>query len=269
MERLRAGYTEVCVAAQNCPLIRFADAVDSIGATSLDLVGLPGVEPPPGAITQLRGFDDIISWYGSNRMEFRAAVAELGLPFRFLRTLPDETRGVHAADFYLEQAQSLAGCDTGGIACPTVRIESVPRNEDFAVIHPFSGSSRKNWPLKRYRDLAERLAVQLPVRWCAGPEESLEGATRFDDLYELACWISRAAVYIGNDSGISHMAAAAGAPVVALFGPTDPAVWAPRGPKVRIVSTRPEGIEMETIEFDEVLLAARELLSAQTRQRSK
>lgn len=269
MERLRAGYTEVWVAAQNCPLIRFADAVDSIGATSLDLVGLPGVEPPRGAITRLRGFDDIISWYGSNRVEFRAAVAELGLPFRFLTALPDETWGVHAADFYLEQARSLTGCETGEIARPTLRIECVPSKKDFAVIHPFSGSSRKNWPLKRYRELAARLAVQLPVRWCAGPEEALEGAARFDDLYELACWISRAAVYIGNDSGISHMAAATGAPVVALFGPTDPAVWAPRGPKVRIVSTRPEGMEMETIEVDEVLLAARELLSAQTRQRSE
>jgi ADP-heptose:LPS heptosyltransferase len=43
-------------------------------------------------------------------------------------------------------------------------------------------------------------------------------------------------VYIGNDSGISHLAAAAGAPVVALFGPTDPAVWAPRGPRVRILA---------------------------------
>ena len=40
---------------------------------------------------------------------------------------------------------------------------------------------------------------------------------------------------VGNDSGISHLAAALGVPVVALFGPTDPAIWGPRGETVRII----------------------------------
>ena len=75
----------------------------------------------------------------------------------------------------------------------------------------------------------------MPVRWCAGPEDPpLEGAVRIDDLYELACWLAGARLYAGNDSGITHLAAAAGAPVLALFGPTDPAVWAPRGANVRV-----------------------------------
>jgi ADP-heptose:LPS heptosyltransferase len=64
----------------------------------------------------------------------------------------------------------------------------------------------------------------------------LPGATRFDDLYELACWLAAARVYIGNDSGPTHLAAAAGTPVVALFGASDPAVWAPRGPRVEIAA---------------------------------
>jgi ADP-heptose:LPS heptosyltransferase len=41
-------------------------------------------------------------------------------------------------------------------------------------------------------------------------------------------------MYIGNDSGITHLAAAVGTPVLALFGPTNPEVWAPRGPHVRV-----------------------------------
>jgi len=81
------------------------------------------------------------------------------------------------------------------------------------------------------------LLARLRVRWCAGSEEALENAVRIDDLYELACWLAGASVYIGNDSGITHLAAAAGAPVAALFGPTDPAIWAPRGP--RFASLRP------------------------------
>ena len=76
----------------------------------------------------------------------------------------------------------------------------------------------------------------MPVRWCAGPEEPLPGAVRIADLYELACWLATARIYIGNDSGITHLAAAVGTPVVALFGPTDPRIWAPRGPHVRVIA---------------------------------
>ena len=71
------------------------------------------------------------------------------------------------------------------------------------------------------------------------PEETLEGAERIDDLYELACWIARARLYIGNDSGISHLAAAVGTPSLAIFLSTDPRIWAPRGQHVRVLE-RPE-----------------------------
>jgi ADP-heptose:LPS heptosyltransferase len=76
----------------------------------------------------------------------------------------------------------------------------------------------------------------MPVRWCAGREDAAldEPVTRIDDLYELAQWLAGAGLYIGNDSGVTHLAAAVGTPVVALFGPTDPAAWAPRGPNVRV-----------------------------------
>ncbi len=55
------------------------------------------------------------------------------------------------------------------------------------------------------------------------------------DLPLVAAIISRSGLFIGNDSGITHMAAALGIPTVAVFGPTDPAVWAPRGKSVCIV----------------------------------
>ncbi|MEE9264659.1 MAG: glycosyltransferase family 9 protein, partial [Vicinamibacteria bacterium] len=47
--------------------------------------------------------------------------------------------------------------------------------------------------------------------------------------------LSQAGVYVGNDSGVSHLAAASGAPTIALFGPTDPSMWAPLGPQVEIL----------------------------------
>ncbi len=54
----------------------------------------------------------------------------------------------------------------------------------------------------------------------------------------LAAVLSKCSLYIGNDSGVSHLAAAAGAPSVCVFGPTDPGVWAPRVEKVIIAQSR-------------------------------
>jgi heptosyltransferase III len=99
-----------------------------------------------------------------------------------------------------------------------------------------SGSARKNWALDRFREVALRLA--MPVRWCAGPEETLDGAVRFENLYDLARWLASARVYIGNDSGITHLAAAVGVPTIAIFLATDPAVWGPRGDRVKVINAQ-------------------------------
>lgn len=229
LECLRAEYREVWVSAANVPLVRFADRVRAISSTGLDWLGV--AEPPAPLLEALRSFDSIVSWYGANRPEFREAVDALSLPFTFLPALPAEGANTHAADFYLAQARTLTACASDGI--PRIRC-SVER-ENFAVIHPFSGSPRKNWPLAKFRALAGQLERAMPVCWCAGPEDPpIEGAARHHDLYELACWLARARLYIGNDSGVTHLAAAVGTPVLAVFGPTNPAVWAPRGPNVRI-----------------------------------
>jgi heptosyltransferase III len=242
IEHLRTEYTEVWVPSAIVPLIRCAQA-RGIASTGIELLGLPGVEPPTGLIWKLRSFDSIVSWYGANRAEFREQVATLGLPFQFLDALPEPSAKIHAADFFLKQV--------GGHGPAVPRIEcKLGAAGDFGVIHPFSGSARKNWPLERFREVAARLSI--PVRWCAGPQEPLDDAVRFENLYELACWLARARVYIGNDSGITHLAAAVGTPVVAIFGPTDPEVWAPRGERVRVM----RGDNLEAVPVDEVLTAA-------------
>ena len=76
-------------------------------------------------------------------------------------------------------------------------------------------------------------------------------------LPELACVLQNCALFIGHDSGISHLAAAVGAPCLLLFGPTDPAIWAPQNPQVRVLRS-PDltmggldlGRVLETIEMD-------------------
>src|SRR5205823_8356085 len=85
LESLRAEYLEVWVAEQNVPLIRFADSVRSITSTGLDMLE---IDPPASLVDRLRGFESIISWYGSSRPEFREAVQRLRLPFEFLPITP-------------------------------------------------------------------------------------------------------------------------------------------------------------------------------------
>ena len=139
---------------------------------------------------------------------------------------------MHATDFYLEQVRPLAEHHGAGIP----RIECPVRPREFAAIHPFSGSARKNWPLEKFRALAAKLAQRMPVHWLAGQDDPpLVGAVQIADLYDLACWLAGARVYVGNDSGITHLAAAVGTPVLALFGHTNPQVWAPRGAHVRVL----------------------------------
>jgi len=229
LESLAAtGDLEVWTTARNVPLVRFAPA-RAISSTGLDSLGI--VDPPPRLLDDLRRFDSIVSWYGANRPEFRDLVQRLSLPFTFFPALPPADSEIHAADFYLDQVRSIVTCASDGI--PRIRCPA-PR-ENFAVIHPFSGSAKKNWPLEKFRALARQLERVMPVHWCSGEDDPpLANAVRIADLYALACWLARARLYIGNDSGITHLAAAAGTPVLAIFGPTNPEVWAPRGPNVRI-----------------------------------
>jgi len=259
LQSISGDDTEVWVAAQNVPLVRFVRRVRAISFTGLDLLEIYAADAPASLLETLRSFDSIVSWYGTARAEFHKVTERLGLPFVFLPALP-AAGSRHAVDFYLDQARRLGGRDVEAvprIACPTVA-----RDEGYIVIHPFSGSRRKNWPLDRFRRVAEALASYGKVEWCAGPEEELAGAHRWDNLYHLACRLAGARLYIGNDSGISHLAAAAGAPVLALFGPTDPAVWAPRGPSVRIVASRAPDRSMAGIPVEEVTEAAGFLLRA-------
>jgi ADP-heptose:LPS heptosyltransferase len=129
-----------------------------------------------------------------------------------------------------------------GVACAGVM-------ENATVIHSGSGSTRKNWPHERFTELAGLLRRGgHSVLWVRGPaeEDPEEDAQDFESarlsLDALAATLARARLFIGNDSGVSHLAAATGAPTVALFGPTSEAVWRPDGPIVRTVSAGNEEI---------------------------
>lgn len=225
MEAIPADYKEVWCAGPNVSLARFADRARSIASSGLDRLGITHADD---VVARLRQFDEIVSWYGANRPEFRELVTSLGLPFRFLPALPDGA--CHAVEFYAKQVRALGALPGSAprIACPDVA-------RSFAVIHPFASSLAKRAPMEFFQAAAAKLERAMPVHWICGPEEDLPGARRIEDLYELACWLRGARIHVGNDSGISHLAAAVGTPVVAVFRASDPRIWAPRGATVHVV----------------------------------
>jgi heptosyltransferase III len=250
LEHLVADYTEVWIPSSVVPLVPFAQRVRALAATGIDLVGVGDLQMPDKLKTELASFDSIVSWYGANRPDFRASLLSLGVPCDFHPALPPILHCEHAIDFFARQVGAPLG------RSPEIRIENRSAPRDSVVIHPFSGSVWKNWPQSRYRELASKLKCK--VEWVAGPEEEWPEAARFDNLAELAGWIAGARLYIGNDSGIAHLAAATGIPVLALFGPSPPQIWAPRGPDVTILIADP----LETLSFEIVLKTANRLLDS-------
>lgn len=179
----------------------------------------------------------------------------------YIRTFPDAVQ--HVVDYQLAQLAAMgfkpAGsaphlCIRPGDRC---RADNFLQRKDFDMhagpliaVHAGSGGRHKCWPAPCFCAVMQRLhekksggflIVQGPAdqetdgnlqAGLAGlPHEKLENI----DLPLVAALLSRCVLFVGNDSGITHMAAALGIPTVAVFGPTDPAVWGPRGKSVRCV----------------------------------
>jgi len=119
----------------------------------------------------------------------------------------------------------------------------------LVIFHPGAGARYKRWPAERYAEIARRYAAEgWDVAVTAGPadEEAVDAFLRTARdigprvlqglrLETLAATLAGASLVIGNDSGVTHLAALTGAPTLALFGPYDPAYWRPIGPRVTIL----------------------------------
>lgn len=114
------------------------------------------------------------------------------------------------------------------------------------AVHPGSGGARKCWPAERVAALIDALGEPALMPWGPADDEPCRRVlerlrsrqalpARGLRLERTAALLSCCTAYVGNDSGLTHLAAALGLPVVAVFGPTDPAVWAPPGHRVQVV----------------------------------
>ncbi len=142
-------------------------------------------------------------------------------------------RKVHTAE-HLASAMFFLGVSEREI--PRARLFAKPatRPRPYAVLHPLASAPDKTWPQSNFLEIADDLErrVALEPIFIAGPGESLDAFRRFTcvegaSLEGIKSLLAGASLFVGNDSGPAHMAAAFGLPVVVLFGSSDPDIWRP------------------------------------------
>ena len=145
------------------------------------------------------------------------------------------SRKVHTAE-HLASAVIYLGA--GAAEIPQAKLVAAsPRRRvaaSYAVIHPFASAADKAWPAERFLALAEHMQSVLDLEpvFIGGTADDLTAFRGWqtmagEPLGEVKSLIAGASVFVGNDSGPAHMAAAFGIPVVVLFGGSDPAIWGP------------------------------------------
>ena len=212
-------------------------------AVSLDSIRFDSLFSTPNDILAdaVASCNRIIVWMNDDDQHIASTLKTItNADIQLFPGLPPENWARHASEYYLE-CLGLTQSSPFQLAINP----SVTRHD--IIIHPGSGSPYKNWPIENFITLAERLQDKgHSVIWSVGPAEQERlnhdppGPTlQCDSLTDLAAHLAAAKLYIGNDSGISHLAAAVGTPTVAFFGPTDPAIWAPRGKCVIVLRTDP------------------------------
>jgi len=142
----------------------------------------------------------------------------------------------------------------GSLSLPGAPPVPVCSNPDGPIlVHPGSGGEAKCWPRENFIQLArdlKRNGIILTIilgeaeqeRWGRALMKELGDEFPFYlhiGLYELIEKMSRARIYLGNDSGVSHLAAMTGVPTITLFGPSDDRQWRPVGPHVEVLRAPP------------------------------
>jgi heptosyltransferase-3 len=243
------------------------DAVHTIERPGMHLLFCEATEVPQSLKTFLRAYDVILSYrpdpdgvFARNLRTLSERLVLSQAPF------PPPPPKVHVADYALNLVAELGVHLPTSVPCLPLTSTDLMLIQPFfsthridhaaarlVVVHPGSGSEAKRWPLENFAALLEALTAEPRVRIVvvagyaeAGVVDRLLPLLRDAKplvaidwlLPPTAALIAHAAVFVGHDSGLTHLAAAFGRPTVALFGPTDPEIWGPRGEAVTIVHMR-------------------------------
>jgi lipopolysaccharide heptosyltransferase I len=219
-----------------------------------------------GVIRALRGraYDVALDFQGLVKSGFLAAMSgskevlgfrtealreKVAAAFYHRQVIP---AGAHVVEMNLSLARA-AGAREASLEFPLPRPAQVDLPDRFVAVSPSAGWAAKCWPAESFAELIRRLEQEraLPVVINCGPDDD-ELAGRVAQLaaparprifrggiHELVALAQRAAAFVAGDTGPLHIAAAAGTPVIALFGPTSPERNGPYGARVRVL--RAEG----------------------------
>lgn len=156
-------------------------------------------------------------------------------------------RPVHTAE-HLASAMFYLGVPRTEIPRAQLFVEARASTRPYAVIHPLASAAGKAWPAASFLELARWLRDHRNLQpvVLGGPGEDLSAFAEFDQmagaaLRDVKGLMSGASLMVGNDSGPAHMAAAFGVPVVAMYGRSDPVIWAPWRTRNQVVAA-PEGL---------------------------
>lgn len=230
------------------------DGCRSIEARPLAGFFARGGKLDPGLIEYFEGFSVIISYLYDPDEIFKTNIAKAGKaqyiqgPHR-----PVETEDTHAAEVFLKPLEKLAIFDAAAV--PRLQIRRSGKAASLGpgrwlAVHPGSGSEKKNWPEPKWAALLERVLAETSwnILIIGGeaeggrlerlakllPPERRRLAQNFP-LVLLAETLLKCSLFLGHDSGISHLAAALGIPGLVLWGPSNARIWRPRHEKTRLL----------------------------------
>jgi heptosyltransferase III len=236
---------------------KYADAVRSIEAKAMAGFFVPNGQLDADLKNYFGSFNLVVSYLFDPDSLFADNVRRCGVK-QVIEASPRPTE-VHAAEHYCKPLEKLA------IFVSSPRSKIVIRDDERSaairflqevgagtrvVLHPGSGSEKKNWSVEKFAALARWISDELAaeVLLVEGEADKLPVAQVLKlisprparvlsglKLRELAAVLEQCSLFVGNDSGITHLAAAVGMPTVALFGPSSLPIWEPRGEQVAVV----------------------------------
>lgn len=159
-------------------------------------------------------------------------------------------RTVHTAE-HLASAIFALGVPIQDVPRAQLGAAESPIAGRYAVLHPFASAPEKQWPAERFLEVARYLELwNIRPVFLAGPDDDTTPFrahhTVQASLSEAKAVLSKASVFIGNDSGPAHIAAAFGAPSLVLFSTSNPAIWGPWRTESEIV-VAPDGLHKVSV----------------------
>jgi len=287
-----------------CPGV--ADTIASVERASLVPFFEGNAPLPQSEVAYFSSFDMVLALIADPSAVLERNLATVGVKNIIVRPpFPPPGERVHVGRYLCAIVEPLLGNsdEPPQVVSPLLRFteeetrwaadflkSSRPGDRQVAAIHPGSGSEKKCWPTERFEALVRYLTDSgYGMLFILGPADQRLSEPMTALANELGCPVahniplrrltavlSNCDVYVGNDSGVTHLAAATSIPTIVIFGPTDPNVWAPLGKNVPVLSSSVEcaPCERETMRscgelrclaatsVDDVSRAVREALDA-------